>query len=267
MGTDADRIRLRHSDTDATEYDTGAFASAGTTVAGKALFGAASTLRDLLVAAAVSLTGASPDRCTMHEDGVVVGGEALVSFTELLAAVPPEHRTADGRVQAQGAEYGDRRSLAWNVHAFRVAVDVRTGTVRILQSVQAADAGFVVNPEQCRGQVEGGVAQAIGSALYEEVMVGPDGTVVSPVFRVYRMPQMIDVPDTEVYFAATADDLGPFGAKSMSESPYNPVVAAMGNAIARAVGHRPYETPFSRDRVWRMLAHAEDQVGDQVSAG
>lgn len=270
LATRPDRIELRTSDTDAVEYDTGAFASAGTTVAGKALYGAASTLRDLLVAAAVSLTGASLDRCTMHEEGVVVDG-SLVSFADLVAAVAPENLTADGRVEARGAEYGDLRSLAWNVHAFRVAVDVRTGTVRILQSVQSADAGFVVNPEQCRGQVEGGVAQAIGSALYEEVMVGDDGTVVSPVFRLYRIPQMADIPDTEVYFADTADDLGPFGAKSMSESPYNPVAAAMGNAVARAVGHRPYETPFSRDRVWRMLAHADDraddELGDRVDAG
>ena len=77
------------------------------------------------------------------------------------------------------------------------------------------------------------------------------------MFRIYRVPQMADVPTTEVYFADTSDDLGPFGAKSMSESPYNPVAAALGNAIRRAVGRRPYETPFSRDRVWRMLRAAE----------
>ena len=66
------------------------------------------------------------------------------------------------------------RSLAFNVQAFRVAVDVRTGEVRILQSVQAADAGTVMNPEQCRGQVEGGAAQAIGTSLYEEVLIGDE---------------------------------------------------------------------------------------------
>ena len=98
------------------------------------------------------------------------------------------------------------------------------------------------------------MAQGIGSALYEEVVVDPEsGAVVNPVFRLYRMPQSADIPDTEVYFAATSDDLGPFGAKSMSESPFNPVAAAMANAIRRAVGVRPYETPMSRDRVWRMV--------------
>jgi CO/xanthine dehydrogenase Mo-binding subunit len=109
-----------------------------------------------------------------------------------------------------------------------------------------------MNPEQCIGQIEGGVAQGIGSALYEEVMTDA-GTIANPVFRTYRVPQFADVPVTEVFFADTSDDLGPFGAKSMSESPYNPVAPVIGNAIARALGIRPYEQPFSRDRVWRLV--------------
>ena len=244
LGTTPDRIELTNSDTDGAEYDTGAFASAGTTVAGKAVHAAACALRDRLLAVAASPAGPGP--CAVERDGVRVG-DRLVPFADLVG---------DG-LSARGEERGDVRSLAFNVHAVRVAVDIRTGEVRILQSVQAADAGTVLNPEQCRGQVEGGVAQAIGSALYEEVMIGDDGAVITPAFRVYRMPQMADIPDTEVYFADTHDDLGPFGAKSMSESPYNPVAAALGNAIRRAVGVRPMQTPFSRDRIWRMLAGDE----------
>jgi putative selenate reductase molybdopterin-binding subunit len=175
-----------------------------------------------------------------------------VTFAELIAAAPDERRSGDGLI-ANGSEFGDVRSLAFNVQAFRVAVDAETGTVRILQSVHAADAGTVMNPEQCRGQIEGGVAQGIGGALYEEVML-EDGAILNPVFRTYRVPQMADIPDTEIYFAETSDDLGPFGAKSMSESPYNPVAGALANAIRRAIGARPYETPMSRDRVWRIAA-------------
>jgi putative selenate reductase molybdopterin-binding subunit len=181
----------------------------------------------------------------------------LIPFTDVIAAAPPELRTGVGRgvrLTVEASEFGDLRSLAFNVAAFRVAVDVRTGEVRILQSIQSADAGTVLNPEQCRGQIEGGVAQAIGSSLYEEVMVDDDGVLLTQTLRTYRLPQMADIPTTEVYFAETSDLLGPFGAKSMSESPYNPVAAALGNAIRRAVGVRPYETPFSRDRIWRMLA-------------
>ncbi|RNB48546.1 aldehyde oxidase [Agromyces tardus] len=254
LGTTIDRVRLTNSDTDGATYDSGAFASAGTTVAGKALHAAALALRGILLDTAAAITGTDAADCALGPDGVTAG-DRTVGFPELISRAPAEYRIGDTLVTT-GAEYGDRRSLAFNVHAFRVAVDVRTGVVRILQSVQAADAGTVMNPEQCRGQVEGGAAQAIGGALYEEVLI-EDGRVQNPAFRLYRVPQMADIPDTEVSFAETSDELGPFGAKSMSESPYNPVAAALGNAIRRAVGARPYETPFSRDRVWRLARDAE----------
>lgn len=255
VGTTLDRVSVCHGDTDAATYDTGAFASAGTTVAGKAVYGAALELREKLTGQAAILGAVSPDQVTLTPDGALAGTR-LLGFADLIDALAPADRTvgSDGpRAVAVGAEHGERRSIAFNVHAFRVAVDTRTGTVAILQSVHAADAGTVINPAQCRGQVEGGVAQAIGSSLYEEVMLDGRGVVLTPVLRTYRVPQMADIPDTEVYFADTADDLGPFGAKSMSESPYNPVAPALANAIRRAIGVRPYETPMSRDRVWRLL--------------
>ncbi|MDU0366695.1 molybdopterin cofactor-binding domain-containing protein [Microbacterium sp. KSW4-17] len=275
-----ERLELWAADTDAVRHDTGAFASAGTVVAGKALFGACTALRRRMVdiarelatgdaaelAVAASAVGSRTpigrpaaaygddaplaDSASGRDDmeftasGIRVGRE-VVSWGRIVAAGGGDELTADG------AEFGDLRSLAFNVHAARVAVDPETGTVKVLQSIQSADAGVVINPAQCRGQIEGGAAQALGGALYEEVLL-EDGVVQNPVFRTYRVPQFADVPDTEVYFAETDDSLGPFGAKSMSESPYNPVGAAIGNAVSRALGRRGYELPFSRDRVWRL---------------
>jgi CO/xanthine dehydrogenase Mo-binding subunit/aerobic-type carbon monoxide dehydrogenase small subunit (CoxS/CutS family) len=244
-----DRLSLRHADTDAVRHDTGAFASAGITVAGKALHAACVALRERMLQLAASLAGARVDDCMLGPDGVHTPS-GVVSFDRIVDAAPAAERDEHGLV-ADGSEFGALRSLVFNVHAARVAVDPDTGTVRVLQSVQAADAGFVMNPAQCRGQVEGGAAQGIGSALYEEVLV-EQGEVLNPVFRQYRVPQFADVPVTEVYFAQTSDDLGPFGAKSMSESPYNPVAPAIGNAISRALGSRVYQQPFSRERVWRV---------------
>ena len=149
--------------------------------------------------------------------------------------------------------HGTPRSLAFNVHGFRVAVDPASGEIRVLRSVQAVDAGVVINPEQLRGQVEGGVAQAIGSALLEEVLVDEtDGRVLTRTLRDYRVPRPADVPVTEVLFAQTYDELGVRGAKSMSEAPYNPVAPALANAIRDALGVRPHELPMSRDRLWRL---------------
>jgi len=183
---------------------------------------------------------------------------------DLIDAVDDRHRVRypDGpRAIATGEERGEMRSIAFDVQAFRVAVDTETGAVAILQSIHAADAGTVMNPEQCRGQVEGGVAQGIGAALYEEIMLD-NGSPVTKVFRTYRVPQMADIPFTEVYFAETADQLGPFGAKSMSESPFNPVAPALANAIRRALDVRPYETPMSRDRIWRLTHQKSGGAAD-----
>jgi CO/xanthine dehydrogenase Mo-binding subunit len=182
--------------------------------------------------------------CTLNRNGVQCG-EQLVDFGSL--PVP---------MTGRGKHDGTPRSVAFNVHAFRVAVNPETGEVSILQSVQAADAGVVMNPQQCRGQVEGGVAQAIGSALFEEIQIGPDGTVTTQTLRNYHVPQLADVPVTEVYFADTYDELGPLGAKSMSESPYNPVAPALANAIARACGARVYQLPMTPARVWRAIRDA-----------
>lgn len=254
MSTELSRVSLRHGDTDAAAYDTGAFASAGTTVAGKAVHGAALRLRELLVEAATRLSGRDAADVRLCPDGALVDA-TVIGFGDLIAAVDAEHRqeSATGpRVVATGIERGDLRSIAFNVQAFRVAVNTETGAVAILQSVHAADAGTVMNPQQCLGQVEGGVAQGIGSALYEEIMLDGKGVPLTPVLRTYRVPQMADIPVTEVMFAETSDRLGPYGAKSMSESPFNPVAAALANAIRRAIGTRPYETPMSRDRIWRL---------------
>jgi CO/xanthine dehydrogenase Mo-binding subunit len=224
LNTSVDRIRIRQSDTDGADYDTGAFGSAGVVVAGKALYAASVALRKQLEA-----------HGPVGHDAV--GGRPLAEFAGLTA---------------EGAHDGTPRSVAFNVHGFRVAVNPASGEVRILQSVQAADAGTVMNPEQLRGQIEGGTAQAIGTALYEEILLDGEGRVLTTAFRNYHVPQFADLPVTEVLFADTHDELGPLGAKSMSEAPYNPVAPALANAIRDALGARPFELPMSRDRLWRL---------------
>ncbi|TDT29843.1 molybdopterin-dependent oxidoreductase [Naumannella halotolerans] len=207
LGVGVDRVKIKQSDTALGTYDTGAYGSTGTVVAGRAVFAAASALAEQLAA----------------------GGER----------------------RAVASHDGTPRTVAFNVHGFDIAVNPGSGEVRILRSVHAADAGTVLNPEQLRGQIEGGVGQAIGSSLYEIVQV-VDGEVTTSTLRNYRTPKFGDLPRTEVYFADTHSPLGPLGAKSMSEAPYNPVAPAMANAIRDALGVRPFELPMSRDRVWRL---------------
>ncbi|MGN6760333.1 MAG: molybdopterin-dependent oxidoreductase [Leifsonia sp.] len=239
LGVPLSRIHIEQSDTDVTSYDTGAFGSAGTVVAGKALVLAA----ERLLARIREVAGDGE----LGPDGVRTS-QGVLTWAQVVAAGAP----GEAELAASGSHDGTPRSVASNVHGFRVAVNHATGEVRILRSVQSADAGVVINPEQLRGQIEGGTAQAIGSALYEEVRLDGSGGVVTRTLRNYHIPQFADVPHTEVLFADTVDAIGPKGAKSMSEAPFNPVAPALANAIRDAIGVRPYDLPMGRDRVWRL---------------
>jgi len=197
---------------------------------------------------------ADRDTGAFGSTGSVVAGRAVQDAAAALAKRLTEG--PDLPVSGTGEHHGTPRSVAFNVHGVRLAVDPGTGTVRILHQVQGVDAGVVINPEQLRGQVEGGVAQGLGSALFEELVVR-DGVVLTDALRHYRVPQIGDVPPLEVLFADTYDTLGPRGAKSMSEAPYNPVAPAVANAVRAATGVRPHELPLRRDRLWRMITLEE----------
>ncbi|MEY9104013.1 putative selenate reductase molybdopterin-binding subunit [Bradyrhizobium yuanmingense] len=248
LATTVDKIRLRQSDTAHGGHDTGAYGSAGTFVAGKATHAAAMQLASELKAAAAGAWLCDVETCALDADSVVSGVRRM-PFTELAKLA----RERDRPFAGSGTSGGTPRSVGFNVQGFRVAVNKATGELRILRSVHAADAGVVANPMQCRGQVEGGVAQALGAALYEEMVIDASGRVTNPKFRDYHLPSFADVPRTEVLFAETSDTIGPLGAKSMSESPYNPVAAALGNAIADATGIRFTAPPFKPDRLFPAL--------------
>jgi CO/xanthine dehydrogenase Mo-binding subunit/aerobic-type carbon monoxide dehydrogenase small subunit (CoxS/CutS family) len=182
--------------------------------------------------------------------GTFVAGKATQDAAEKMARAL---QAGDSTRRVVGTSAGTPRSVAFNVQGFRIAVNKGTGVIRILKSVQAADAGRVANPMQLRGQVEGGVAQSLGATLYEEMVIDDGGRVINPKFRDYHLPGFADLPRTEVYFADTHDALGPMGAKSMSESPYNPVAAALGNALKDATGIRFTRVPFKPDRIFPAL--------------
>jgi hypothetical protein len=248
LGATMDSIHVQQSDTDNGGHDTGAYGSTGTVVAGRATQRAAETLRDQILAFAAEHAGGTPASWKLVA-GAAAGAGRRIGLAELFTAA----RAKDCRLFAIGKSTGTPRSVAFNVQAFRIAVNKRTGAIKILRSIHAADAGRVINPMQCRGQVEGGVAQSLGAALYEEMVLDATGRVINPTFRNYHLPQFGDVPRTEVLFADTSDSVGPFGAKSMSESPYNPISAAIGNALADATGIRFCTTPFKPDRIFRAI--------------
>jgi len=260
LGTTVDRIAIRQSDTDVVRHDTGAFGSAGTVVAGKAVMKAANALAEQILSFTAEYARTPRSLLRLTADAVECDGRP-VSLKEVFEAA------RDGGVDlaADGHWGGSPRSVAFNSQWFRLAVDPDSGEIRILRSVHGADAGKVMNPMQCRGQVEGGVAQALGATLFERVLVDERGEVTTAAFRRYRLPAYADVPRTEVHFTETSDAIGPLGAKSMSESPFNPVPPAFANALRDATGIRFTEAPFLRDKVWQAIS--EHRAGTRGQRG
>jgi len=249
LQTRAGRIEIVNADTDLTPYDTGTFASTGTVVAGQAVALTAAALRDNILEYAGRHGGASLAECRLADDEVICGARHI-PLSELYAAGTRERH----RFEARRKSYLSPRTVAFNVHGVRVAVNRVTAEIRILQSVHAADIGRLINPAQCRGQIDGAIAMGLGWALTENMVHSADGAIVNPSLRNYRIPTFADVPPSEVFFADTYDRIGPLGAKSQGECAINPVAPAIANAVANATGVRFAHLPLTPDRIFVALS-------------
>jgi putative selenate reductase molybdopterin-binding subunit len=248
LGTTPSRVHLVQSDTDKTGFDTGAFASAGLFISGNAVLKASTALRDRILRFAAGHVGVDVASCSMIDDGVRCG-DVRLTLAELLEA----GRGRGIRFTESRKAYGSPRSVSSNAHGFRIAVHGVTGEIRILYSVQATDAGVVINPVQVRGQIEGGVAQGIGFALTENFHVDEDGVMVNPNLRNYRIPTYADIPRTDVLVVESHDSVGPMASKGIGESCINPVAPALANALHDATGVRYRSLPLSPERIYAQL--------------
>ena len=248
LGARGESVAVINADTDLTPYDTGTFASTGTVVAGKGVNLTANALRANILDFASRHSGVAAADCRL-DDGVVVCGNQQIALADLhVAGTKVGHR-----FEAKRKAYLSPRTVAFNVHGVRLAVHRVTAEIRILHSVHAADIGRLINPLQCRGQIEGSIAMGFGWALTEK-MVYDGGTIVNPQLRNYRIPAFADVPRSEVFFADTYDSIGPLGAKSQGECAINPVAPAIANALVNATGVRFPHLPFTPDRIFGKLA-------------
>jgi putative selenate reductase molybdopterin-binding subunit len=137
-----------------------------------------------------------------------------------------------------------------------VEVDTQTGQVTVNKLVMAVDAGTAINPLTSRGQIEGGMVQALGYAVCEDMVYDEAGKLLTPRFGDSRIFQADEVPELEAILVPTYEPSGPFGAKAIAEIPMDGVAPAVANAVWDAVGVRIRDLPFTPEKVWRAMTES-----------
>jgi aerobic carbon-monoxide dehydrogenase large subunit len=146
----------------------------------------------------------------------------------------------------------ERGVFSNSCHAAVVSVDPALGTVKVRSYTVIEDCGRVINPLIVEGQVQGGTAQGLGGALLEELIYDESGQLVTSTFADYLLPSMTDVPAIDVHHIETLSPLTPLGNKGMGEAGAIGPMAAIGNAVADALGRCVDEVPLTPARVWRL---------------
>jgi CO/xanthine dehydrogenase Mo-binding subunit len=152
----------------------------------------------------------------------------------------------------QGDAYG---TYGWAVYVAEVSVDLVTFETRVDDFVAVQEVGKVINPVLATGQIEGGVAQGIGWALYEQV-VWREGRMVNAQMTNYIMPTSMDLPPIRVHFEERPYEHGPAGAKGIGELPMDGPAPAIFNAVAHATGTNPTELPLTPESLMDLLGAA-----------
>ena len=134
-----------------------------------------------------------------------------------------------------------------------VTVDIETGMVVVDKLVMAVDSGIIINPVTASGQIEGGMTQALGYAVSEEMRYNAKGEARERDLRDYHIFQAHEMPELETIFVETFEPSHPFGVKAVAEIPMDGVAPAVGNAIMHASGADLSQIPATPERVWRAL--------------
>lgn len=246
-----DEIVVHGVDTDISPYDTGSYASSTTYVTGMAVVKTCESLREKICAAGAGYLGCSEDEVEFDGNKVTnlrtgetisrkeIGNKVMCFCNEALSASEAfSSPTSPPPFMAGIAE---------------VEIDKETGTVEMVDYAAVVDCGTVVNPALARVQVEGGIAQGIGMALFEDIVYNKKGKNYSNSFMQYKIPSRLDVGNIRVEFESSYEPTGPFGAKSIGEIVINTPSPAISNAVQNAVGVIIRELPITPEKLyWGM---------------
>jgi carbon-monoxide dehydrogenase large subunit len=259
LGIPIEHVRVLHGDSDF-PYTMGTWGSRGAALGGGAVARGARAIRSKLVEIAALNLEISTEDLEVADGVVRVKGSperaldigTLASWAVIRPARIPEGM-APGLRTHESVDGPPLGAFAYACHAAVVSVDTGTGKVRLRRYVVIEDCGTMINPMIVDGQVHGGVAQGIGSALLEEFHYDPDGQPLSTTFIDYLMPSTTDVPDIEVHHIVTPSPFTEHGIKGMGEAGAIGPMAAIANAVSDAIGRPANQTPLRMGRVWDLL--------------
>ena len=262
LGVGPDEVEVIHGDTLTAPYSVGTWGSRGAVLGGGSVRAAAAQIREKLLAIAAQHLQALPDelelaggtvrRRDQPDAGIPIA--RMARWANRKVENLPSGMTPGlvGTAFVDGPPDGTYSNAC---HGAVVEVDMRTGRVHLKRFVVVADCGTVINPTVVEGQERGGVTQGIGSALLEHFIYDEEGQPLTTNFADYLMPSATDVPDIEIHHLVTPSPLTPLGMKGMGEGGAIGPAAAIGNAIADALGAPANATPFTMSRVWELISH------------
>ncbi len=260
LGIDPARIRVVHGDTALTPYSTGTWGSRCIVMAGGAVAAASDILAGRVRRIAAHLMQCQPDDITLA-DGLAHGpvGEASIAEIARLWYRTPQHLPADidpAGLEATGGykPLRDSGTFSYACHAAVVAVDPQTGGVDLLDYVIVEDGGTLVNPMVVDGQVRGGLAQGIGTALFEEMGFSGDGQPTASTFADYLLPGAAEMPALRLEHMHTPSPLTRFGQKGIGESGAIGPPAAIACAVGDALGTVINRLPITPERLRAHIA-------------
>jgi putative selenate reductase molybdopterin-binding subunit len=254
LGVPIEDMITYSSDTDFTPFDKGAYASSTTYISGTAAVNAAKICAERIrVRAAMML------KLDKHEDIKLINRQAIapdgrsVSFAEI--ALHSLHKDKQEQIMGVASYVSPVSPPPFAAQFAEVTVDVETGAVTVDRLVMAVDSGVIVNPLTASGQIEGGMTQALGYAVCEEMRYDDKGDAIERDLDRYHIFRADEMPALETIFVETFEPSHPFGVKAVAEIPMDGVAPAVGNAILDAVGANVDEIPTTPEKVWKAMKH------------
>ena len=250
LGARLEDVRVVLGDTERTPYTGNSWGSITVASVGPAVRMAAEDAKAHLLEAAAELLESTPDR--LEAAGSVVrvqGSRKSMTFAEIGEALGDVMIIGRG---SRGPNPDDCTLATFSAQFAEVEVDAETGVVRVVRIVSAHDSGRIINPALAESQLQGGIIQGLGYALFEERVIDRAlGQPLNPTMHDYKIPTMSDIPALEAFFVRGADtNANHTGAKGVAEPPIIPTAPAIANAVADALGVEVNEIPLTP---WRVV--------------